>query len=60
LACLEEVTPAAKPALPAYPQADFDKNLPAWTKAVADGKKTAHSRLMPIRTACASLMLETM
>jgi hypothetical protein len=29
------------PSLPAYLQADFDKNLPAWTKLVANGKKTA-------------------
>lgn len=26
---------------PRYPQADFDKNLPAWRKLIADGKKTA-------------------
>lgn len=38
------VTPA-RPALPDYSAADFDKNLPAWTKAVADGKKTAPSLL---------------
>lgn len=25
----------------AYPQEDFDKNLPAWNKAVVDGKMTA-------------------
>lgn len=29
------------PTLPAYSQADFDKNLPAWTKLVENGKKTA-------------------
>lgn len=28
-------------ALPAYPEADFDKNLPAWTKAIQAGKTTA-------------------
>lgn len=26
---------------PPYAQADFDKNLPAWRKLIADGKKTA-------------------
>lgn len=26
---------------PSYAQADFDKNLPAWRKLIADGKKTA-------------------
>lgn len=28
-------------AAPAYPQADFDKNLPAWRKLIASGKKSA-------------------
>lgn len=27
--------------IPQYSQADFDKNLPAWTKAIEGGKKTA-------------------
>lgn len=26
---------------PAYPAADFERNLPAWRKLIADGKKTA-------------------
>lgn len=32
-----------KPEQPQYPQADFDKNLPAWTKSIKDGKNTADS-----------------
>lgn len=32
--------PAAKPAAATYPQADFDKNFAAWSKAIAAGKKT--------------------
>ncbi len=47
---VDEVTPAAKPALPAYAQADFDKNLPAWTKLVAGGKKTAPDLLAMLST----------
>lgn len=31
-------TPPAAPG--AYPQADFDKNMPAWAKAIAAGKKS--------------------
>lgn len=46
----EEVKPAAKPELPAYAAADFDKNLPAWTKLVADGKKTASALLAMLST----------
>jgi hypothetical protein len=42
--------PAPKPELPAYSQADFDKNLPAWTKLVADGKKTASALLAMLQT----------
>jgi hypothetical protein len=47
---VEEVKPAEKPALPAYSQADFDKNLPAWTKTVASGKKTASEVLATLQT----------
>lgn len=47
---VDEVKPAEKPALPAYPQADFDKNLPAWTKLVAGGKKTAPDLLAMLST----------
>lgn len=49
----EEVAPAAKtlpPALPAYPAADFEKNLPAWTKAVKSGKKTPEGLLAMLST----------
>mgnify|MGYP001162890864 CR=1 FL=1 len=42
--------PAPRPELPAYPAADFDKNLPAWTKLVADGKKTASALLAMLQT----------
>ena len=42
--------PQGKPALPDYSAADFDKNLPAWTKAVADGKKTAPNLLAMLST----------
>lgn len=40
----------APPTLPPYAQADFDKNLPAWTKAVASGKKTAPDLLAMLST----------
>lgn len=43
-------TAAEKPALPAYSQADFEKNLPAWTKTVAAGKKTASEVLATLQT----------
>jgi hypothetical protein len=46
----DEVKPADKPALPAYAAADFEKNLPAWTKLVADGKKTASALLAMLST----------
>jgi len=44
------VTPAAKPALPDYSAADFAKNLPAWKKAIADGKKTPGDLLAMLST----------
>lgn len=50
MGAVDEVKPAEKPALPAYPQADFDKNLPAWTKTVASGKKTASEVLATLQT----------
>jgi hypothetical protein len=50
LGMADEVRPAEKPALPAYGQADFEKNLPAWTKVVADGKKTAPELLAMLST----------
>ncbi len=36
----EEVAPAAPAKPAAYPQADFDKNVAAWAKAIAAGKKS--------------------
>jgi hypothetical protein len=46
----EEVKPAEKPALPAYPQADFDTNLPKWQKLIDDGKGTAQALLTKLST----------
>lgn len=46
----DEVKPAPKPEPPAYPAADFDKNLPAWTKLVSDGKQTASALLTKLQT----------
>jgi len=46
MGAVEEV----RPALPAYAQADFDKNLPAWTKLVSTGKKTAADLLSTLST----------
>ena len=42
--------PAARPELPAYTAADFEKNLPAWSKLVAGGKKTASALLAMLQT----------
>lgn len=39
-----------KPTLPAYPMPDFEKNFPAWQKAVASGKKTAPDLLAMLST----------
>lgn len=47
---VEEVTPPAPPALPPYPQADFVKNLPEWTKVVESGRKTAQALLSMLST----------
>ncbi len=38
------------PSLPAYPQADFDKNLPAWRDVVESGKKKAADLLAMLST----------
>ena len=46
----EVVTPAGKPEMPAYSAADFDKNLPAWAKLVANGKKEAPALLAMLST----------
>lgn len=40
----------AKPALPAYAEADFTKNLPEWAKVVASGKKTASELMTMLAT----------
>lgn len=45
-----EASPPARPELPPYTQADFDRNLAAWTKLVADGKKTAPDLLATLST----------
>lgn len=50
MGAVDEVRPAEKPALPAYSQADFDKNLPAWAKVVGSGKKTASALLAMLQT----------
>lgn len=42
--------PAPKPELPAYSAEDFAKNLPAWTKVVVSGKKTASALLAMLQT----------
>lgn len=42
--------PAARAELPAYSQADFDKNLPKWRALVEDGKKTAPDLLATLQT----------
>ncbi len=42
--------PAPKPELPAYSQADFDKNFAAWTKLVESGKGTAQALLAKLST----------
>ncbi|MBU6260934.1 MAG: recombinase RecT [Burkholderiales bacterium] len=42
--------PAARDALPAYQAADFEKNFPAWNKAVSSGKKTPGDLLAMLST----------
>lgn len=39
-----------RPVLPAYPAADFEKNLQAWAKVVAGGKKTPGDLLAMLST----------
>lgn len=46
----EEVRPDARPELPAYPQADFTKNLPQWRAVVESGRKTAEDLLAMLST----------
>ena len=48
-----DVVPPAdtgRPALPDYPAADFDKNLPTWAKVIADGRKTPGDLLAMLST----------
>jgi hypothetical protein len=40
--------PPAEP--PAYPEADFDKNLPSWRKAIESKKKTADDVIATVET----------
>jgi hypothetical protein len=47
---VEEVATPAPPALPPYPQADFVKNLPEWTKVVESGRKSAQALLSMLST----------
>lgn len=39
-----------RPTLPAYPQADFEKNLPGWRNVVESGRKTAPDLLAMLQT----------
>ncbi|MTV64573.1 hypothetical protein GM539_14660, partial [Streptococcus pneumoniae] len=41
LTSAEKPAAAVDPADQPYPQAGFDKNLPAWRALIAEGKKTA-------------------
>lgn len=50
---VDEVRPAAPPALPPYAAEAFEKNLPAWAKIVAEGKKTALDLLATLGTKAA-------
>ncbi len=48
-----EITPKAEPARPAlgaYPQADFEANLPAWRKVVESGRKTPDELIAMVNT----------
>lgn len=48
-----EITPApapARPALAAYPEADFNANLPSWRKAVESGRKTPDELISMVST----------
>lgn len=50
MGAVDVVQPPARLALPDYSAADFDRNLPAWSKAVADGKKTPTDLLAMLST----------
>lgn len=43
-----QATPGSDP--PAYPADQFEKNLPAWRKAIADGKQTAADVIAKVST----------
>jgi hypothetical protein len=45
-----ESEPAQPKGLPQYPQADFEKNLPAWRKLIESGKQTAQSIIAKVET----------
>ena len=47
---VDEVKPTARPELPAYEQATFEKNMPAWSKLVSEGKKTPGDLLATLST----------
>lgn len=49
-AILSAASKAPIPALPSYSADDFEKNLPAWRKAVESGKKTAPDLLAMLST----------
>ena len=50
MGAVDEVKPPARPELPVYADEAFAKNLPAWTKLVSDGKKTAPDLLAMLST----------
>jgi hypothetical protein len=45
-----EIKPAARPELPPYAQADFDKNLPQWRGIVQAGRKTPDELIAMVGT----------
>lgn len=47
---MADVVGAPPPAPAAYPEADFEKNLTAWAKAVSGGKKTRDELLAMVQT----------
>lgn len=42
--------PAERPALEHYPEEQFQKNLPAWDRAIREGKATAESVISKVQT----------
>lgn len=50
MGAVDEVKTGARPELAPYSQEKFDENLPAWTKVVAEGKKTAPDLLSMLST----------